>query len=255
MEYQKKRKVLILEDLDSPRKALVSMVEECGDRLLVYDFSDSSGAFQCAMENHIDLFLVDIVLKPQVPNDFSGIRFAESIREHARYAAAEIVFITSLAGLEAELLRSIHCFDYIEKPISKRRVQKAVMEALQKLDGQPREDELMFFRKDRVTYPVRADQIIYVESRRKILYVYTEREMIDVPNLSLKKFLERVQTQDFLSPARGVAINLRYIEYVDVTNRFVKMQGNGAMINIGGRSKGKFMDELLLYGGVNVKKG
>lgn len=253
MECRRKRRVLILEDLDSPRKALVHMVEGCGTNLLIYDFPDQSSAFQCAMENQIDLFLVDIVLKPQEPNDFSGIRFAMSIRQHARYTSAEIVFVTSLAGLEAQMLQSVHCFDYIEKPISKRRVQKVVREALHKINNLPREDEMVFLRKDRVTYPVLTSQVVYVESHRKILYVYTEHEMIDVPNLSLRKFLEKIQTQNFLSPTRGIAINRRHIEYVDVINRFVKMRGNEAMINIGGRSKDKFMNELLLYGDVEKR--
>lgn len=253
MECQKKRKVLVLEDLDSPREALVRMVEECGPHLSVHGFADSSSAFQYAMENQIDLFLVDIVLKPHEPNDFSGILFAKSIREHTRYAPAEIVFITTLAGLEAELLRSVHCFDYIEKPITKRRVQKVVQEAMDKLDGLPREDEMVFLRKDRVTYPVPAGEIVYVESRRKMLYVYTEHETIDVPNLSLKKFLDKIRTQNFLSPMRGIAVNLRHIEYVDPGNRFVKMRGYGEMISIGRRAKDQFMSEMFQYGDADEK--
>lgn len=253
MEFQKRKTVLILEDLYSSRKALVRMVEECGRHLSVYDFEDPSSAFQCAMENTIDLFLVDIVLKPQEPNDFSGILFARSLRENARYATSEIVFITSLAGLEAEMLRSVHCFDYIEKPISKHRVQKVVREALCKIEGQPREDELVFFRKDRVTYPISTNRILYVESRRKTLYVYTQTEVIDVPNMSLKKFMNKVHTQQFLSPARGIAVNLRHIEYVDPTNRFIKIRGCGKMISIGERMRDQFFEELYMNGDVEQK--
>lgn len=248
MEFQKKRRVLVLEDQDPSREALVHMVEECGPRLSVHGFADSSSAFQYAMENQVDLFLVDIVLKPGEPGDCSGILFARDIRSHKRYAAAEIVFITTLAGLEAELLRSVHCFDYIEKPVSKERVQKVVREVVGKLDGLPKEDEMVFLRKDRVTYPVPAGDIVYVESRWKKLYVYTKREAIDVPNLSLRKFLEKIRTQNFLSPMRGIAVNLRHIEYVDPGNRFVKMRGYGEMIGIGRHSKDQFMSELFRYG-------
>lgn len=253
MECQRKKRVLVLEDLDPAREALVHMVEECGPHLFVHDFADPSDALACAVKNRIDLFLVDIVLNPGEPDDFSGIRFAESIRKHARYASAEIVFITSLAGLEAEVLRSVHCFDYIEKPLSKQRVQKVVREALNKTGVRPSGDEMVFLRKDRVTYPVPAREVVYVESRRKTLYVYTEQEAIDVPNLSLKKFLDKIRTQDFLSPMRGVAINLRHIEYVDATNRFVKMRGYEEMISIGGRTKDRFMNELFLYGDMDKK--
>lgn len=244
------RKILILEDLETSRAALVKMVEECGSELKIYDFPDMAGALECAMENKIDLFLVDIVLKPKKPNDFSGITFARSIREHPGYASAEIVFITTLAGLEAEMLRSVHCFDYIEKPVTQKRVQKVVREALLKINGQARTDEMVFLRKDRVTYPVPVKKIIYVESRRRTLYVHTAKETIDVPNLSLKKFLEKIQTTDFLIPMKGIAVNVNHIHYVDKTNRFVKMHGTDTLIDIGLKMKEHFMQELFKYGDI-----
>lgn len=244
------RKILILEDLETPRAALVKMVKECGNGLKVYDFPDMGSAFECAMENKIDLFLVDIVLKPKRPNDFSGITFARCIREHPGYASAEIVFITTLAGLEAEMLRSVHCFDYIEKPVTQQRVQKVVREALLKMGGQMRNDEMVFLRKDRVTYPVPVKKIIYVESRRRTLYVYTAKETIDIPNLSLRKFLEKIQTTDFLIPMKGIAVNVNHIQYVDKTNRFIKMNNIDTMIDIGLRMKDSFMQELSKYGDI-----
>lgn len=246
-----KRRVLILEDLEISRKALVKLVSECEEELIIYDFEDPASALECAMENDIDLFLVDIVLKPNEPNDFSGITFARNIRENARYAAAEIIFITSLAGLEAQMLRSVHCFDYIEKPISEERVFRVLKAVFRKLDGRQVEDELVFLRKDRVTYPICADRIIYVESRGKVLYIGTVDEVIDIPNLSLKKFVERVKTQNFLYPIKGFAINVKYIEFVDSTNRYVKMRGVEQMIDIGTRMKEKFMKELYKYEGVD----
>lgn len=248
MGFQPKRSVLILEDQDSSRQALVRMVEECEQQTIVYDFEDAPSAFQCAMEHKIDLFLLDIILKPDVPNDCSGIRFAEDIRKHKRYAASEIVFITSLAGLEGELLRTVHCFDYLEKPITKQRVQKVVTDALRRLDGPVQEDEMAFLRKDRVTYPIPVNEIVYVESRWKTLYVYMQREMVDVPNMSLKKFIKGIRTQQFLFPARGIAVNLRHIEYVDPTNCLVKMRGEDRIINIGARKKNQFFEELCMCG-------
>lgn len=248
-----KRKILILEDLDSSRAALVKMVNECASGLKIYDFPDVAGALECAMDNRIDLFLVDIVLKPKEPNDFSGITFARTIRENSNYASAEIVFITTLAGLEAEMLRTIHCFDYIEKPIMKTRVQKVVRDALLKIGGQSRNNEMVFLRKDRVTYPIAVKKIIYVESRRRTLYVYTAKETIDVPNLSLKKFLEKVQTADFLIPMKGIAVNVNHIRYVDKTNRYIKMHGIDTMIDIGMKMKDTFMQDLLKYGDIQQK--
>ncbi len=243
------KRILILEDLAVPRKSLVNMVKECGEDLLVYDFGDLAGALECAMENKIDLFFVDIVLKPKEPNDHSGIVFAKSIRENAAYRSAEIVFITSIPGLEAELMRSVHCFDYIEKPISKDRVHRVVKEALLKLDGRHNEDEMVFLRKDRITYPVFARNIVFAENRRRTLCVHTTNEQIEIPNLSLKKFIEKIQTQEFLYPTRGIATNVNYIEYIDSANRYVKMRGIDQPIDIGQRMRDKFLNDLYKHKG------
>lgn len=253
MEKITKRRVLILEDVVSSRKALVQMIRECRPELLVYEFSDSAKAFACAMKNNIDIFLVDIVLKPLEPNDFSGITFAKKIRECSGYASAEIIFITGLAGLEGYLLKMVHCFDYIEKPITEKRVQGVIRDALRRMEGKDTGDELVFFRRDGVTYPLYTNKIIYAESRGKILYVYTSQDVVDVPNLSLKRFLEKVNTQPFASPAKGIAVNVNYIEYIDTTNRYVKMRGLDTLIDVGARMKERFLRELYIYG-VNKKK-
>lgn len=243
-----KKRVLILEDRASSRKALIQMIKECNPRLLVYDFGDPAKAFACAMKNNIDIFLVDIVLRPSEPNDFSGITFAQKIRECSGYVAAEIIFITGLVGLEAYLMKMVHCFDYIEKPITSKRVHGVMQDAMCRLEGRDKSNELVFLRKDRVTYPIYTDKIIYAESRGKILYVHTFNDIVDVPNLSLKKFLEKVSTQPFATPAKGIAINVNYIEYIDTTNRYVKMHGLDTLIDIGAKMREKFLKELNIYG-------
>lgn len=244
-----KKRVLILEDLEIARENLVNIVQSCMDDIIVHDFSNVGEAYECAMEHKIDLFLVDIILKPDDSNDFSGISFAQNIRSCERYLSAEIVFITTLAGLEADLLRAVHCFDYLEKPIDPVRVKKIVQLALRKRERLEVEDEMIFLRKDRISYPVFTKDIIYAMNRRKVLYVYKKDDIIEVPNLSLRKFMDRIQTQKFLVPTKGTAINIQYIEYVDATNRFVKMRGIKEPIDIGTRLKNQFIQ------GFNTQRG
>ena len=82
-----RKKVLILEDMETTRTALKRIVESCDDAITAYAFSEVGPALACMMENHIDLFFVDIILKPQVANDFSGIKFAEYVRQQEEYFA------------------------------------------------------------------------------------------------------------------------------------------------------------------------
>ena len=97
-----------------------------------------------------------------------------------------------MAGLEADLLRAVHCFDYLEKPIDPVRVKKIVQLALRKRERLEVEDEMIFLRKDRISYPVFTKDIIYAMNRRKVLYVYKKDDIIEVPNLSLRKFMDRI---------------------------------------------------------------
>ena len=57
-----RKKVLILEDMETTRTALKRIVESCDDAITAYAFSEVGPALACMMENHIDLFFVDIIL-------------------------------------------------------------------------------------------------------------------------------------------------------------------------------------------------
>lgn len=239
-----RRNVLILEDLQVARELLEKIVSQCGEDIHVYPCETIEEACTCMIERKIDLFLLDIVLNPEEIGDFSGIRFADFIRSHEQYLAAEIIFVTSLAGLEADMMRKVHCFDYIEKPISETRVRKVVKEALQKMDMKKPEDAVRYVRKDRVSYPVHEKDIVYLESRRKILSIHKLDDTLEIPNLSLNYFLKEIRTQKFLMPTKGIAVNSRYIEYVDSGNSYVKLRGVDRLIEIGSRMKKEFLREL-----------
>ena len=58
-----RKKVLILEDMETTRTALKRIVESCDDAITAYAFSEVGPALACMMENHIDLFFVDIICK------------------------------------------------------------------------------------------------------------------------------------------------------------------------------------------------
>ncbi len=241
-----KKRILILEDNEISRKALVKIVKSCGD-VIVHDFSNRNEAYTCAMDYEIDLFLLDIILEPKEKNDHSGIVFARHIRENTRYFSANIVFITTLSGLEGKLLREIHCYDYIEKPISAERVRSMVTKLLYQMNYKKPEREMTCFRIDGISYPVYVDEIIYVRYKSRMLTVNLAKEEFNVPYLPLKKFLERVRDNTFLEPTKGVAVNLQYIKSVDFPNRMIQLKKREDSIEIGARMKSVFQQEYNRY--------
>lgn len=239
-----RKKVLILEDLETAREYLARIVKSCDESIEVFAFSNVGDASACMLENKIDLFLIDIILKPNCPNDFSGITFAEYVRGLDRYLSVDIVFVTTLIGLEAELLRKVHCFDYIEKPIREERVRHVIQQAFEKIDNRVPEDAVCFVRKDRVTYAVHEKEIVYLESHGRKLFIHKKEDVLKIPFLTMNQFMKRIHTQNFLCPTKGFAVNFNYIEYVDSVNRFVKVRGRDEPIDIGYRMKTRFIEEF-----------
>lgn len=238
-------KVLILEDNGRTRDALNRIVLSCKDDVEVYSFEKREDAYLCAMEHCIDLFLVDIILEPSKKNDNSGIAFADSLRKYADYRLTPIIFITTLMGLERDLLKRVHCYDYIEKPIGDGSIVRKhigeVLDALEMRDKIPQR-EYIPLRYDGIGYMVFVDEVIYVQSKMGVLNIHTIDDDIVIPNLSTRTFLKKVQSDVFLVPTYGTAVNKNYISSVDFRNREVFLKKNDDVIPIGARKLKEFRE-------------
>lgn len=245
-------KILILEDNENCRNTLVKIVKSCRSDAKVYAFGRRSDAYLFAFENHVDLFLIDIILEPSKRNDNSGILFADTIREHSGYKLTPIIFITALQGLETDLLKRVHCYDYIEKPIGDGRLVKAhIQEVLNALSSDTRnhQRECIPMRHDGIGYVVYLDEVIYVMNRRGVLYINMVDDVIEIPNLSTKNFLKRVKNTKFFQPIYGTAVNADYIREVDFRNNRVLLKKSNDILPLGGRLKKRFREEFMKWYG------
>lgn len=245
------KQILILEDNDLTRNKLVRLMETMEQEVGVFAFSNQEEALGCALTHRIDLYLVDIILCPKERNDFSGIRFVEKIRECPSCATAEVVFITSLAGLEVDLLHRVHCYDYIEKPIEEERIKRLVDEILTRGEKTSKLPERIYFRNDGITYPIDVGEIRYVVHQSRMLFIYTGTECIEVPNLPLKRFLSQVRDSVFLSPLKGTAVNIAYIDSIDYVNQYIYIKEIKEPVSMGSVMKKRFRKEYEAY----VKRG
>lgn len=241
------KQILILEDNELTRNKLVKILKDIEERIEIFAFSTQEEALGFALTHRIDLFLVDIILRPKERNDFSGIRFVEKIKECPSCGMAEVVFITSLAGLEVELLHRVHCYDYIEKPIDEERVKRIVREVLDKGEKASKLPERIYFRNDGISYPVDVAEIRYVVYQNRVLSIYTGEECIEIANLPLKKFLEQVRDSVFLSPVKGTTVNISYIESVDYVNQFIYLKDIKEPVCMGSVLKKRFRSEYEKY--------
>lgn len=238
-----RKNILIVEDNRESMEALAGLARECDPTSVIYCASNSAMAYRYAMENRIDLFLVDIMLDSSVKNDVSGIVFADKMRQQERYKFVPIVFITALVDQAMVAFHKLHCYGYIEKPFDFNIVRKTISEALQYPIRDEREDKYVYYRKDGILYSIETDKIIYMESVLRVLHVYLVDEEIEIPYMSCSVMLEKLNADDFLQYSRNGILNRKYIDYVDETNRYIRMK-NGAMLEMGIVWKKRFIQEL-----------
>lgn len=237
------KNVLILEDNLIIAEVLKNIVINAGPDINVFIANTSEKAYAMAMENNIELMLVDIVLDNEIPGDVSGMKFARNIRTVERYKFTPIIIITSLEDPKLYAYSEIHCYSYIEKPYEVDEVEAIVKEALQYRSSTPKCKKYIY-KSDGIFYSINTDEIVLVENKNKAVYIHTLSEKISIPYISLGKLLKEFDSGDFIQCNRNCIVNKKYIEFVDSVNRFIKMKGVLCQIDIGVTLKKKVLAEL-----------
>ena len=242
------KKVLILEDNASILMYLEKLVKEVECNLSTFTLSNIKDAYQCALENQIDLFIIDIILEPNKPGDTSGFKFAEAIRRIKGYAFVPLIFVTSLEDMQNISYEVTHCYSFVEKPFDPVQVKNVVQQCLKFPDIENRNKKLVY-RVDGVLLSVNQNDIIYVQCQNHDLYIYTDRNgVIKVPYLTLKKFMHEISSTEFLQCSRDTVCNMEYFENCDPVNGIIQVK-NGDRLNVGPRFKRKVRE--VIYGKSN----
>lgn len=237
------KEVLILEDKEEARKALVHLVKEVEPSAAVYEAAGEEEAYAIAMKHTIDLFLVDIILHPETMGDQSGAGFAQEIREVEKYLFTPIIIITSLYDPKMCMYSSVHCYRFIEKPFDAEKVKETIREAI-RYQTVNKGKKNIFFHTDGLLEMVALDEIMYIESKDHKLYITTKREHFCIPYKSCKAMLEELDSDDFIKCNRGTIVNLSYIKTVDTVNRIIHLRESTDVLEIGPIMKKSFMSRI-----------
>lgn len=235
--------VLIVEDKKAHREVLCKIINGLHRDIEVYCAQNAPEAYRIAMEHHICLFLVDIILDVNQPGDTSGLKFVQELRGIKRYAFTPIVFITSLEDPKLFSYSQLHCFGYIEKPFSIEQVEKCVLEAL---DFPVVEDKerCVFLRKDGIVYAKYLKDIVLVEAERRKLTIHCVNDILEISYMNCEEMLQELDSPSFIRCSRYAIINRDFVEEIDYANRFIRMRGIDKMVEIGTRMKKKFRSEM-----------
>lgn len=224
--------VLIIEDDHNILQCLEKIVKSIDRATEVFPITNVRDAYQCMLEHRIDLFVVDIILDTQRSGDATGLYFAEKIRMISQYKFTPLIFITSLEDSKCISYSKFHCYSFIEKPFDPNNVKNIISDCLE-FPEPVVHHKALYFRKDGIVVSVDRDDIVYVECINHILQIHTVKpDILQVPYITLKRFLEMVDSDAFVKCRRNTIFNQRYFENVDNTNSIIQLAG-GYRVEIG----------------------
>lgn len=231
------KKILVLEDNRVTLEYIASLIQEIDIKNTIFMCSGIKDAYQCALEKDIDLFIIDIILDTSRPGDSSGLKFVDGIRKIDRYAFTPVIFVTSLEDARLYTYEKLHGYSFIEKPFNPNKLKELIMQCL-KFPSVEKKRKTMYFRKDGIILAADREDIVYAESINHTLNIHTvQGDLLSVPYITLKKFLEDVDSDCFVQCSRSAVVNKCYIHSVDITNRVIQLTKQMGTVEIGIRYK------------------
>lgn len=236
------RNILILEDNEKCMDAIADIISDCNN-VNIFTASNISDALSIAYKNRIHLFLVDIILNPEMKEDVSGLDFVKALRENKKYEFTPVIFITALEDPKLYSYSQLHCYGYIEKPFENEKIKKIVGEALE-FPVQKIDDDVLYFRKEGIVYSVYANDIVYIVCSSRKLTIHCKNDILELKPMSQKQLFMKLEADTFVACSRYVIVNKNYIEQIDYRNRYIKLSGVKGTIEISASSLKRFRENI-----------
>lgn len=201
--------ILVVEDNTIARKNLVKMLKNLNGDICIFEANCGKQAIEILKKEAIGLFFLDI----QLP-DFSGLKIAEIIRSIDRYELTYIVFITTNVIYQLEAFKKYHCYDFIEKPYKKEDVLEVSKRLIKGIKATDTKEETISFELKNCILNIRVQDILYIEAQRKNCIVHTKMNLYTIPNMIMKRILEKMRGFDFIQTHKSYIINLKNIDQI-----------------------------------------
>lgn len=205
---------LIIDDEAIAREIIESHVSKIENIRIVASCKNAVEAFNYINQHHIDLVFLDINM-PEI----SGISFAKSINSDIK-----IIFTTAYRDYAVEGFE-LKAVDYLLKPISFERLQKAVQSYFEiyrnsnhthSLDTEF--SDFMFVRSERKMIKIDYTDIIYIESFGDYLKLHLTDKTI-VTRETISAIEAKLPKQQFLRIHRSYIISIASIQ--NFTNEYI----------------------------------
>ena len=221
-------KTLIIEDELIIAEDMKGMLKEMQHDVIGIA-SDCDEAEEILAREIPDIALVDIHLR----GGDDGISLAQSIRN--KYDIP-IIFITSYSDkTTVDRAKHVRPEGYIVKPFEKADLYTAIEIALYNFSGHKKSDmkvekvdtesivikDSIFIRKDYMLIKVKFDDLIWIKSELNYLELFC-RENKHLVRSTMKDFIEKLPSDQFLQVHKSYCINTRFVTAIDHSNIWLK---------------------------------
>lgn len=223
--------ILILEDDSTTADMLKRIITEINEEINIVHFSNEGKAYEYAVKNTVNLFILDVNLD----DGGSGYNFAERIRKLNQYEMTFIIFVTAVAGKKYLALEHLHCYEYMVKPINEEKLKNSLEKVMKyKIVNH---NASIALHKGRRSYIIKLIDIAWVEVNFRAVTIHRpDNKTYSFP--SYKYTLERFQempNNNFVRIQKSMLVNKDYIESVDYAKELVFLSTTEAPLRLGKR--------------------
>ena len=207
---------IIIDDEEMARAIIEKIMENIPQLNLVKEFSNAMDAIKYLNQNEVDLIFLDIHMP-----DFTGFDFIQTLKNPPK-----IILITSDKDFAIEAFEYECIVDYLVKPITRDRFQKAIQKVnsiplsttiISKNPGEDNANEF-YINIDRRLIKIEFASVNIVEAKGDYIHIKTENKNY-VVHSTLKKIEDKLPESLFLKVHRSFIINTKKI--IDIEDNSV----------------------------------
>lgn len=213
---------IIIDDEATARLIISKLCTEASNVTVLEEFSNAIEAIKYLNQNQVDLILLDIHMP-----DFTGFDFIQTLKNPPK-----IILTTSDPNFAIQAFEYDCIADYLVKPITKKRFQKAVDKVKNKLNkatntvSKVKKAETtsvndLYVKSERRLIKIDIPSIYLIEAKGDYIQVKTENKNYTVHS-TLKKIEEKLPGDVFFKVHRSYIINVKKIVDIEDNSVLVK---------------------------------
>ena len=204
---------IIVDDEPLAREEMQALIQDVSKLEILSKFSNAPSAIDFLKGNEVDLIFLDIEM-PML----SGLEFA------AQLSKETLVIFTTAYPQYALKSYELDAIDYLQKPIGKSRLERAIKKAetFKKLLSDDTEkntleantEDFLLIKCERRFYKISFCDIRYIEGLKDYVVLYVGNQKL-ITAMNLKTIHQKISQHTFLRVSKSYVVNVNHIDSFD----------------------------------------